>query len=511
MAAVGAAAAVVAGLQLSPSAFGTDDADATDDRAPASSRPATAPTRAEASHAGRQDFGSSGSDGTRFRDGVMSLTPAPPAASARRAAPAAPHGEGWTSAGAARLLGTGYTVRFYDKRAADWLGPYVKRSVADLRRVTNLPVTVDSRPVGWDHVRTRGEVVIGLLRRPCVPPADGGGSGWKVVRDGSGSKNLSCGFYASSLPATVTSGHAYINDEFFTADGKPAPSMGETYLRNHISHELGHTMGLAHANRGAAPGDCVKGTDSGQAPVMCTPGKAAQDDRKDARAVLAAAARKTAAQSSYKTVQTGQGGTDRSEMLYQKKPAASVIKAEVSKSAANPTGVSHMLSMGGSTYVKTDKVPGKSWYSMDLGGGADGGGGAPRAAGYVAEFAGALAATKSTAWVAEEKTGGRAADHYRGKVVLDELAEYTGPALSKDLRDLYVSVAKKQGLESVVIDMWVGKDDLVLKSRETGEGKKGREVINEEYSDFGAVPTISAPPAGSVATWDEFIAAQARP
>ncbi|MGW0532287.1 hypothetical protein [Streptomyces sp. NPDC003032] len=232
-----------------------------------------------------------------------------------------------------------------------------------------------------------------------------------------------------------------------------------------------------------------------------------KDQRKDARAVLTAAARKTAAQSSYKTIQTGQGGTDRSEMLYQKKPGATVIKAQVSKSAINPDGVSHMLSTGGSTYVKTDKVPGKSWYSMDLGGG----GGAPRGAGYVAEFTGALAATESTEWVAEEKVGGRPADHYRGKVVLDELAKYDGPALSADLRDLYVKMAKKQGMESVVIDMWVGKDDLVLKARETGEGKKGRDEINEEYSDFGAVPKISAPPAASVATWDQFIAAQAQP
>ncbi|MFH8613002.1 hypothetical protein ACH4D5_36580 [Streptomyces sp. NPDC018029] len=235
---------------------------------------------------------------------------------------------------------------------------------------------------------------------------------------------------------------------------------------------------------------------------------AASDERKDARAVLLAAAKKVGAQSSYRTVQTGQGGSDRSEMLYQKKPAATVIKAEVGKSAANPDGVSHMISMGGTTYMKTDKVPGKKWYSMDLGGD---GGGAPRAAGYVSEFAGALAATDSTRWVAEEKAGGRTADHYRGKVVLDDLAKYTGPALSEDLRDSYVSMAKKQGLTSVVIDMWVGKDDLVLKSRETGEGKKGREVVNEEYSRFGAVPTISAPPAGSVATWDEFIAAQAQP
>ncbi|TGA91861.1 hypothetical protein [Streptomyces sp. MZ04] len=231
------------------------------------------------------------------------------------------------------------------------------------------------------------------------------------------------------------------------------------------------------------------------------------DARADARAVLLAAAKKTGAQTSYKTVQTGQGGTDRSEMLYQRKPAATVIKAEVTKSAAAPDGISHMVSLGGTTYVKTDKVPGKSWYSMDIGGGA----GAPRAAGYVPEFAGALAATKSTKWIAEEKVGGHPADHYRGTVVLSELADYTGPALDEDLRDAYVEGAEKQGMKSVVIDMWVGKDDLVLKSRETGEGSKGREVINEEYSAFGAVPKIAAPVAGTVATWDEFISAQATP
>ncbi|MEV8016002.1 hypothetical protein AB0O76_06600 [Streptomyces sp. NPDC086554] len=253
------------------------------------------------------------------------------------------------------------------------------------------------------------------------------------------------------------------------------------------------------SDRGSDRGDAGKGQGQG--------GDNKSDARTDARTVLLAAAKKTGAQSSYKTVQTGQGGSDRSEMLYQRKPAATVIKAEVTKSAANPDGISHMLSLGGTTYVKTDKVPGKSWYSMDVGGG----GGAPRAAGYVPEFAGALAATKSTKWIAEEKIAGRTADHYRGTVVLSELAEYTGAALDEDLRDAYVEGAQKQGMKSVVIDMWVGKDDLVLKSRETGESSKGREVINEEYSHFGAVPKIAAPAPGTVATWDEFISARATP
>ncbi|MEU4800335.1 ricin-type beta-trefoil lectin domain protein [Streptomyces sp. NPDC023327] len=286
-AAVGAAVAVVAGLQLSTTAFGTDD------KEPADARPATTPSPTASSRAERQDFGFSDVDGTRFRDGVMTFrapdappssatsptSPTPPTAQPSRLAAPAPHGEGWRSGGAAKLLNTGYTIKFHDQKTVDRLAPYVRRSAADLRRITNLPVTVDTRPVGWDYVRPKGEVVIGLLHRPCVPPTDGSGDDWQVVRDGSGGKSLSCGFYASSVAGTVTGGHAYIDDEFFTADGEPAPSMGETDLRNHISHELGHTMGLAHAQRGPARGDCVKGTDSGQFPVMCTPSRAYRDKR----------------------------------------------------------------------------------------------------------------------------------------------------------------------------------------------------------------------------------------
>lgn len=278
MAAVGAAAAVVAGVQLSPAAFGTDDKEPR-----TAARAAAGPAvPVAARHADAEDNGSSRVDGTTFRDGVMTLkpaAPAPSAASSRSAAAEAPHGEGWKSGGMSKSLGTGYTIKFYDKKAADWLGPYVQRSAADLQRVTSLPISVDTRPVGWDYVRPKGEIVVGLLKRPCIPPADGGSHGWKVVRDGSGSKNLSCGFYSASVADTVTSGHAYIDDEFFTSAGKPVASMGETYMRSHISHELGHTMGLTHANRSATRGDCVKGTDSGETPVMCTPISAYQDKR----------------------------------------------------------------------------------------------------------------------------------------------------------------------------------------------------------------------------------------
>ncbi|MFI1968308.1 hypothetical protein BLA24_13245 [Streptomyces cinnamoneus] len=266
----GAVAAIGVTVQLMPSAFGTGDTQT------GAAGPASAGAMDEPS--GSADSGVSASDGTVFQNGVMSLGAAP--AHMRAAVAAAPQGEGWKLAnGMTKSLSTGYTIKFYDQKSVDWLGRYVKASAADLKRITNLPVTVDTTPVGWDYVRPKGVIVIGVLKRPCVPPAEGGQSGWKVVRDGSGTPNLSCGLISSSLPGTVTSGHAYIDSEFFTSDGKPAPSWGETFMRNHISHELGHTMGLTHADRSAKRGDCAQGSDSGEKPVMCTANHGYQDDR----------------------------------------------------------------------------------------------------------------------------------------------------------------------------------------------------------------------------------------
>ncbi|MFF4294213.1 hypothetical protein ACFY0N_11225 [Streptomyces vinaceus] len=284
-----AACAVVAaaGGLLAPAAFGTEDAGTT---ASAGADPSATPEEAalpegEAPDAADGDAAVSADDHTPFGNGVMSIGGSRTAGAPRPAAVAGatpPQGEGWKLSGATKWLATGYTIKFYDQKSADWLAPYVKATAADLQRITNIPVAVDTRPVGWDYSRPRGEVVIGVAHRPCVPPAaEGsmGSTGWKVVRDGSGSANLSCGFTSSSLADTVTSGHAYIDDEFFTSAGKPTASMGEAVMRNHVSHEIGHTLGLTHANRSMTKGDCVKGTDSGEFPVMCTPTYAYKDKR----------------------------------------------------------------------------------------------------------------------------------------------------------------------------------------------------------------------------------------
>ncbi|MFE1791480.1 ricin-type beta-trefoil lectin domain protein [Streptomyces sp. NPDC059525] len=282
-----AVAAVAGGGLLAPTAFGTEDTeDVGETKGTEAPETATIPPVEDALDAHTADSATYSSDSAAFKDGVMTL--GGPAAAAPRSGVAAggttsaPSGTGWKLSGATKWLTTGYTIRFYDQKSADWLAPYAKATAADLQRITTLPVTVDTKPVGWDHVRLKGEVIVGVLHRPCVPPADEGtmgSTGWKVVRDGSGTANLSCGFTNSSVPETVTSGHAYIDDSFFTTQGKPTAAMGETYMRNHISHEIGHTLGLTHANRSLTKGDCVKGTDSGEFPVMCSPAYAYQDKR----------------------------------------------------------------------------------------------------------------------------------------------------------------------------------------------------------------------------------------
>ncbi|MGW1990880.1 ricin-type beta-trefoil lectin domain protein [Embleya sp. NPDC001921] len=274
VAAFAATAAIVGGLQLSGSAFG-DQSD--QDAKPAPTAEAPVPTRQALEGVEAPDTGWSDVDGTVFVNGRMTIPAVGPTRqrAAVSAAAAAPSGPGWKSGGATKFLSTGYTIKFYDQKSVDWLGPYVKRSAAEIQRETALPINVDTKPVGHDYVRPKGEIVIGAFLNPCVTTTDG--SPWKIVMDGSGTPGWSCGFHSRSTPDTVTSGHAYINTSFFTAAGKPTARFGEVGMRNHISHELGHTLGLAHADD--SPGKCVKGTDSGENPVMCTLLNAYPDSR----------------------------------------------------------------------------------------------------------------------------------------------------------------------------------------------------------------------------------------
>ncbi|MFE9116759.1 hypothetical protein [Streptomyces sp. NPDC007172] len=230
-------------------------------------------------------------------------------------------------------------------------------------------------------------------------------------------------------------------------------------------------------------------------------------DRKDAKAVLASSAKKTSEVTAFKIVLTTKDneGDTRAEQSWRKKPTPLTAVKSISNAPGKPGKETYSIVTGGFVYTKTDQVPasGKSWIKIETKAGTD----PNRIEGFVSDRLAALNATPSTQWVGAETVNGRPADHYRATVVMADLAKYEGPAMSKTVRDGYVGDAKEAGRKQVVLDMWVGKDDLPLKSQEAGKGKKGDEVVTEEYSDYGVAPKDEAPPASAALTWDEYLKA----
>ncbi|MEV0282361.1 hypothetical protein AB0I22_39205 [Streptomyces sp. NPDC050610] len=246
------------------------------------------------------------------------------------------------------------------------------------------------------------------------------------------------------------------------------------------------------------------------------PGGAVADERAAAPAVLKAALAKMARQNSYRTVETAKTGGEpesRTEMAFRNEPEATEIKsAEV-----------HLLSVGGTSYMATKDVPGKSWFTMDE---PDSGAkkqataspstppkenAGRRVGGSVKKWVGALlAASKDLKHVGRETTGGRATDHYHGTVVLADLKNYEGPAMTKDYRDLYLLQSGKAGRKKPEIDVWVDENGFIAKEEEKGRTAKGDERITETFSDYGADPKIKAPDPKDVATWSQYVAASGK-
>ncbi|MFE9408135.1 hypothetical protein ACFYN0_04970 [Streptomyces sp. NPDC006704] len=251
-------------------------------------------------------------------------------------------------------------------------------------------------------------------------------------------------------------------------------------------------------------GTSGSGTGGGDAKKQDAKSAAAASQRKDAASVLPAAAKKMGEQNSYRTRQSGASADEpSSDMAWQRTPFFSSMRIHGNKTADNPSGETYLVDTADGAYTKTDKIPGKDWFKIDPSGEKKTD--MSRSRGLVTELLGALNATGSGKWVGSEQIGGHPTDHFRGTVNIAELAKYQGAAMTKDSHDWYVDVMRKNGKEQAVIDVWVGKDDLVAKSQETSSGEKGQETIVEEYSDYGTSLKAEVPPADKVATFDEYI------
>ncbi|KNB49694.1 hypothetical protein [Streptomyces caatingaensis] len=239
-----------------------------------------------------------------------------------------------------------------------------------------------------------------------------------------------------------------------------------------------------------------------------------KEDTRDPQTVLTAASKKTAEQNSYRTKRkrTDREGTERGEYAFTRRPDMDERRTW----RPGPKGkevFEHAIGDGRSLYTKRSDDEtmrtygkGRSWYSIPLHEGP-----APkpedvqkRAEGDLPVLLGVLRSTKDVRRVGTEDVGGAKAAHFKGTVVLDDLARYKGNALRGWLRESYVKDQRKAGLDRVEIDMWIGRDDLPLKAREHGRGSKGETLLTEEYRDFGVDPKLRAPAADDVLTSEQL-------
>ncbi|MGI5336995.1 hypothetical protein ACQEVS_06180 [Streptomyces sp. CA-181903] len=238
-----------------------------------------------------------------------------------------------------------------------------------------------------------------------------------------------------------------------------------------------------------------------------------EDDR-DPQAVLKAAAEKTAGTNSYRTKRqvTELDGTERGEYTFSRKPDLAERKTwrtAVKDGKKGPERFDHTMSEGEMLYTRDPKIAGGRWVSDSL---LEEGEEPPKpedvqktAEGSLPKLLSVLRTSKDVRKVGSEKVNGHKATHFAATVVLSDLAAYKGDVMRDWLRELYVKNHRKDGLEKVDIDLWIGKDDIPVKGAEHGKGSKGSTAVTEEYTDFGADPGIRIPKGKDVITQDAWL------
>ncbi|MFI9202999.1 hypothetical protein [Streptomyces sp. NPDC053048] len=227
----------------------------------------------------------------------------------------------------------------------------------------------------------------------------------------------------------------------------------------------------------------------------------------DPLTTLKAAVVKGAQQNTYRTKgkRKSADGEFTSEGVYQVKPDAAEMKDFGPKTEDTPDGLSHIIKINDTMYGNTAAIPGKKWWTFDLGGAK-----AKEQAEPFVLMAAALATTGDLKSTGVETAGGRRAAHYQGTVVVSELSAYKGDAMKDKDRDAYVNRLKDQGLERITLGVWVDGNGLVARTEEKGKGSKGDYSTTDDYSGFGEPVTIKAPPASETAGKQESMEALAK-
>ncbi|MFI5808089.1 hypothetical protein [Streptomyces sp. NPDC051561] len=106
--------------------------------------------------------------------------------------------------------------------------------------------------------------------------------------------------------------------------------------------------------------------------------------------------------------------------------------------------------------------------------------------------------------VGEENVRGVAATHYAGTVDVAKLAEKNS-TLDKAQLDAYKAQLTQAGITTEQIDIWVDKDNLLVKKTEKASTKSGPLNSTAFYSDYGTPAAVEKPAASDTADFAEIM------
>lgn len=124
-----------------------------------------------------------------------------------------------------------------------------------------------------------------------------------------------------------------------------------------------------------------------------------------------------------------------------------------------------------------------------------------------ADRANQLQGAKDLKMVGEETIDGQKTTHLSGTVSLDQMkaAAAAGSPEAKERQDKSVKQLEAQGVQSLVVDMWVDGTNHTKQVRTQGQTAKGPMDITIKFTDYNKPVEIAAPPADQVVDLAEMM------
>ncbi|WP_033213144.1 hypothetical protein [Kitasatospora phosalacinea] len=120
----------------------------------------------------------------------------------------------------------------------------------------------------------------------------------------------------------------------------------------------------------------------------------------------------------------------------------------------------------------------------------------------------ALIASGQVTKAGTEKVNGTEATKYTGDLGAAEITAATSKGLTQDQIDALEEQFTAAGISTEHIEIWISKDNLLLKKIEQFDSKAGQVVSTALYSDYGTPIKVSAPPASDTVDFAELMKGQ---